>query len=87
MDAGCMHYRCLDIEGAEPTILRAYDFAHDRRILALSVEGDRCDDLLAAQGYSHVKNPFAPSGRSLLRPRHVARPIAGLGDPLACCAS
>ena len=30
-------------------------------ILAISVEGPRCDDLLLAAGYVRARNPFAPS--------------------------
>ena len=54
-----IHYLCLDVEGAEPTILGAFDFHGDHRILALSVEGGRCDTLLSAQGYQRITNPFA----------------------------
>jgi FkbM family methyltransferase len=50
-------YVGLDVEGAEQTILGAFDFSADRTILALSVEGHRCDDLLAAEGYIKVTNP------------------------------
>lgn len=55
-----IQYLCLDVEGAEPTILEAFDFESDRRILALSVEGPRCDALLTARGYRQAMNPFAP---------------------------
>jgi len=53
-------YLCLDIEGGERTVLEAFDFsAH--RVLAISVEGSRCDDLLTGEGYRRVDNPFAPN--------------------------
>jgi hypothetical protein len=54
-----VHYICLDLEGAERRVLEAFDFiggAHT--VLALSVEGDHCDDLLAAAGYRRATNPF-----------------------------
>ena len=53
-----VHYLCLDVEGAERTILEPYDFAGDRQILAISVEGAKCDDLLAARGYARARNPY-----------------------------
>jgi FkbM family methyltransferase len=56
-----VHYLALDIEGAEEIVLGAFDFDGPRRILAISVEGPRCDDLLLAAGYVRAKNPFAPS--------------------------
>jgi FkbM family methyltransferase len=55
-----VEYLCLDVEGAEATILGAFDFDADYRILAISVEGERCDSLLAARGYVRASNPFAP---------------------------
>jgi len=54
-----IHYLCLDVEGAERTILEPFDFDGPRRILAISVEGPKCDELLAARGYLRVRNPFA----------------------------
>lgn len=54
-----IHYLCLDVEGAEFSILEPFDFDGERQILALSVEGTRCNALLEARGYSRVKNPFA----------------------------
>ncbi len=72
-----VHYVGLDVEGAEGTILGAFDFAADRAILALSVEGHECDALLTAQGYLQITNPHRigfpdqyfvhPSLRSRLR--------------------
>ncbi len=55
-----IHYLCLDVEGAERTILEAFDFDGPRRILAISVEGPKCDDLLVNRGYLRARNPFAP---------------------------
>jgi FkbM family methyltransferase len=54
-----IQYLCLDIEGAERTVLDAFDFS-SREILAISIEGPSCDDLLADRGYTRVTNPFAP---------------------------
>ena len=56
-----IEYLCLDVEGAEGTILGAFDFEGDHRFLAISVEGNRCDDLLASRGYLRAENPFAPT--------------------------
>jgi FkbM family methyltransferase len=55
-----IHYVCLDVEGAELVILEPFDFDGDRRMLALSIEGPKCDALLAARGYIQVANPYAP---------------------------
>ncbi len=56
-----VNYLCLDVEGAEMTILEPYDFESDRRILALSIEGSSCDAMLAGRGYVQVTNPYTPS--------------------------
>jgi FkbM family methyltransferase len=53
-----VHYLCLDVEGAERTILEAFDYGGRYRILAVSVEGAKCDDLLTACGYLRARNPF-----------------------------
>jgi hypothetical protein len=58
-----IQYLCLDVEGAERTILGSFDFKQRRTILAISVEGSSCDDLLLAAGYRRVRNPFAPKLR------------------------
>ena len=55
-----IEFLCLDVEGAERTILDAFDFDAQHRILAISIEGKSCDDLLEAKGYRQVLNPFAP---------------------------
>jgi FkbM family methyltransferase len=52
-----IHYVALDVEGAEPEILRTFPFDRPRKILALSIEGPRCGDTLQAHGYRAVKNP------------------------------
>jgi FkbM family methyltransferase len=54
-----IHYICLDVEGAERPVLEAFDFAGPYRVLAISIEGRSCDDLMAAAGYRRVKNPFS----------------------------
>ena len=53
-----VHYVCLDLEGAERTVLEAFDFHGPYRVLALSVEGPWCDDLMREQGYVEARNPF-----------------------------
>jgi FkbM family methyltransferase len=53
-----IHYLCLDVEGAERTILEPFDFDGKHHILAVSVEGGKCDDLLASRGYLRVRNPY-----------------------------
>ena len=55
-----IHYLGLDVEGAERTILEPFDFDGNWNILAISVEGSKCDELLAARGYLRVQNPFEP---------------------------
>ena len=54
-----IQYLCLDVEGAELTVLSGLDFSR-WTILALSVEGPRCDDFLRKRGYVVARNPFAP---------------------------
>jgi FkbM family methyltransferase len=56
-----INYLCLDVEGAERTILEPFDFDGARRLLAISVEGGHCDALLTSHGYQRVRNPYAPS--------------------------
>ena len=55
-----IEFLCLDVEGAERTILDVFDFDGEHRILAISIEGKSCDDLLEAKGYRQVLNPYAP---------------------------
>jgi FkbM family methyltransferase len=54
-----IHYLCLDVEGAERRILEAFDFRGGRhRLLAVSIEGERCDDVMRDAGYVAARNPF-----------------------------
>jgi FkbM family methyltransferase len=54
-----IHYVCLDIEGAERRVLEAFDFREGpHRVLALSIEGEHCDDLMRAADYVRAANPF-----------------------------
>lgn len=52
-----IHYLAIDIEGSELPTLTVFPF-QEYQILAISVEGTHCNDLLVAQGYINVKNPF-----------------------------
>jgi len=51
-------YFCLDIEGAEPEVLGAFDFNGPYTIRAISIEGHACDEIMKAAGYRAVENPF-----------------------------
>jgi FkbM family methyltransferase len=54
-----IHYLCLDIEGAERTVLEAFDFkSGPHRVLAASIEGHLCDDLMRDAGYVRATNAF-----------------------------
>lgn len=53
-----IHYMCLDIEGAERSVLQAFDFGNPYQVLAMSIEDHHCDDLMAAAGYVRARNPF-----------------------------
>ena len=57
-----VHFLCLDVEGAEPEILGAFDFDGPRRVLAIAVESKHCHGMLVAAGYRQVRNRFVPSG-------------------------
>jgi hypothetical protein len=59
-----VHYLCLDVEGAEQLILGSFDFDGKHRLLAISVEGSKCDDLLRSHGYVQAHNQFAPEARN-----------------------
>lgn len=52
-----IHYFCLDVEGAEYEILRAFPFDRPHTILAFSIEGAKCDDIMRRNGYKRVFNP------------------------------
>ncbi|MDF1808507.1 MAG: FkbM family methyltransferase [Phycisphaerales bacterium] len=51
-------YFCLDIEGAEPEVLGAFDFHGPHTIRAISIEGHACDEIMKSAGYRAVDNPF-----------------------------
>jgi FkbM family methyltransferase len=54
-----VHYVCLDIEGAERTVLEAFDLRDGPyRLLAVSIEGADCDDLMRDAGYVRALNAF-----------------------------
>jgi hypothetical protein len=52
-----IEYVAFDMEGAEYDALKKFPFA-EYKILAFSIEGDTCTDLLLANNYRQVKNPF-----------------------------
>ena len=52
-----IHYLAMDIEGSEFPVLEKFPF-EEYRILAISIEGTKCNDLLVSKGYVIVKNPF-----------------------------
>ena len=54
-------YLCLDVEGAEPEVLGAFDFHGDTLIRAVSIEGEACNALMREAGYRQVAQPFAGS--------------------------
>lgn len=51
-------YLSIDVEGSELAILRDFPFLR-YRFKAISIEGNSCNDLLLAQGYVMVQNPYA----------------------------
>jgi FkbM family methyltransferase len=54
-----IHYVCLDIEGAERTVLEAFDLRDGPyRLLAVSIEGSDCDELMHDAGYVQATNPY-----------------------------
>jgi FkbM family methyltransferase len=53
-----INYLCLDVEGAERKILEAFDFRGPHRLLAVSIEGFSCDDLMVDAGFIRARNPF-----------------------------
>ena len=50
-------YIAFDMEGAEHHVLKDFDF-DKYKILAFSIEGERCDELLKQKGYIQVYNCF-----------------------------
>jgi hypothetical protein len=52
-----IHYMGLDLEGAEYDVLKNFPF-EEYAILAFSIEGDFCNELMLAKGYRMVENPF-----------------------------
>ena len=52
-----IHYLAMDIEGSELPVLETFPF-EEYQILAISVEGTQCNQLLFDRGYINVKNPF-----------------------------
>jgi hypothetical protein len=65
-------YLSLDTEGTEHIILKTFPF--DRYTFrVVTIEGNRCNDLLAANGYRMVENPFTAEEtyeRCFLGPEH-----------------
>jgi hypothetical protein len=58
-----IHYVALDIEGAEPQVIEAFDICDGPyRVLALSLESVLCDDLMREAGYVQATNPFNERG-------------------------
>ena len=53
-----VHYLAMDIEGSEPEVLSTFDFEGPHRVLAVSIEGAACNELLTAAGFRCVRNPF-----------------------------
>jgi FkbM family methyltransferase len=50
-------FLALDVEGSEYDTLRVFPF-DVFKIMALSIEGDSCNELLLSRGYRQVKNEF-----------------------------
>lgn len=50
-------YIAFDMEGAEHYVIKTFDF-NKYKVLAFSIEGDRCNDLLISKGYIKTENPF-----------------------------
>jgi FkbM family methyltransferase len=53
-----IHYLALDIEGAEQRVLESFDFDGPYRVLAVSIEGHLCNQLMRDLGYVRAVNPF-----------------------------
>ena len=54
-----IEYVSLDTEGSELEIVSAFPFDGEFRILAMSIEGHKCDDLLTKAKYLPIENPFS----------------------------
>ncbi len=71
-------YLALDIEGSEYDALTSFPF-EVYKVMALTIEGSSCDELLLARGYRPAKNEFnteAPWERYFLHPdfaHHLSR--------------
>jgi hypothetical protein len=50
-------YVAFDMEGSEYDALKNFPF-EEYKIMAFSIEGDACNELLIAKGYKQIKNPF-----------------------------
>ncbi len=67
-------YLSLDTEGSEYAILKGFPF-DEYKILALTIEGDVCNDLLLSKGYVRVENPYntgAPWEQYFLHPDMIS---------------
>ncbi|MBP7461253.1 MAG: FkbM family methyltransferase [Candidatus Delongbacteria bacterium] len=63
-------YLALDVEGSEYDVLKVFPF-NLYQIMAISIEGDQCHNLLLSNGFRAAKNPFnqdAPWERYYLHP-------------------
>ena len=52
-----IHYLAMDIEGSELPVLEVFPF-EEYQILAISIEGQQCNELLFSKGYINIENPF-----------------------------
>lgn len=52
-----IEYAALDMEGSEYEVLKGFPF-DEYTIMAFSIEGDACNELLLARGYKEVANKF-----------------------------
>lgn len=53
-----IHFLAMDIEKSEFDVLKNFPF-HKYKILAISLEGVGCEELLLSKGYIQVKNPWS----------------------------
>ena len=53
-----IHYFCLDVEGSERQILETFPFDCPYRILAFSIEGHSCEEIMRLNRYRPVTNPY-----------------------------